>query len=155
MGNSQASPAPRFGNATHFAIAVAPAITPILSATVTPIFSFVLSCMSLRIRHGSAASTKSIMAFHAPRPIQILVPTRGAQHSPPTMLGSHVLDSGVHCAQGMIALTMVVTLMEMMQNQTKALVRPEVRRRSVMPKEVFVQPVTVMVMLARTEMMMM
>lgn len=54
-----------------------------------------------------------------------------------------------------MALTMVVTLMEMMQNQTKALVRPEVRRRSVMPKEVFVQPVTVMVMLARTEMMMM
>lgn len=130
-------------------------MTPMLNATVTPIFSLVRSCMSRRIRHGSAASTKSIAAFHAPRPIQIFVPTRGAQHVPPTMSGSHVLEMGVHCAQGMMALTMVVTLMEMMQNQTNALVRPEVRRRRVMPKDVLVQPVMVMVMLARTEMMMM
>ena len=62
---------------------------------------------------------------------------------------------GVHCTHGMRALTSVTTLMEMMQNHTKALVRPAVRRRSVMPKDVLVQPVTVMVKVARALMMIM
>jgi len=87
-------------------------------------------------------------------PIQILVPTLGAQHCPSSM-GFHVLLSGTHCAHGIAAARAVMTLIVMMQNHTNALVRPLVSRRSVIPNEVLVQPTAVSVKLARLLMMMM
>ena len=87
-------------------------------------------------------------------PIQILVPTWGAQHRP-SSVGFHVLLSGTHCAQGIAAARAVTTLIVMMQNHTNALMRPLVSRSSVTPNEVLVQPTAVSVKLARLLMMMM
>jgi hypothetical protein len=143
---------------------------PMLNATLTPIFSRSLSLTSRRMAHGRAARAKSMRAFHAnnphgisgldgdigekeqghkpPNPTQSEVATPGAQHDP-SSAGFHTLLSGTQLIQGTRALTKVVILMVMMQNQIMALILPFVRRRRVIPNEVLVQPIVVNVMVAR------
>jgi chemotaxis response regulator CheB len=89
-----------------------------------------------------------------PVPIQILVPTLGAQQVPGTA-PSHVLASGAHCIQGMAALSIVKMFRDMMMNQTKLLVKPVVNLKRVTANAVLVHPEDVMVNVARALMMIM
>lgn len=89
-----------------------------------------------------------------PMPIQILVPTLGAQQVPGTA-ESHVLASGSHCIQGTAALIAVKMFRDMMMNQTKLLVKPVVNLKRVTANAVLVHPVAVMVNVARALMMIM
>lgn len=85
-------------------------------------------------------------------PIQILVPTLGAQHFP-GRVPSHVLASGTHCIQGTAALIIVMIFSDMMMNQRKALVMPSESLRRVTAKAILVHPMEVRVNVARALMM--
>lgn len=87
-----------------------------------------------------------------PVPIQIFVPTLGAQQDPGTA-GFHAASKGSHCIQGMAALMMVVMFTDIMMNQTKLLVMPVVSLRRVTANDVLVKPKEVRVTVARLLMM--
>ena len=89
-----------------------------------------------------------------PKAIQILVPTLGAQQVPGTA-GSQVLASGSHCIQGTAALIIVVIFMDTMIHQTNLLVTPVVSLKRVTANAVLVQPMEVMVNVARLLMIIM